>query len=77
MGNGEQHQLPSATCHDFNDFQPVASRKLTLGKFRRGNRLSVVFDHHAARQEFLRHEELLDGAGQLRLDWLPVRYDIF
>jgi len=52
----------STSRHNFHDFEPVASAQLTLTEFRRRNRLSVVLDHNAARQEFLLQQKLLDGA---------------
>ena len=49
--------------------------ELSLGKFRRRNRLAVVFHHDAARQKLLRDQKFLDGAGEPGRHWLAVGGD--
>ena len=49
-----------AASDDFHDLQPVAGIELALLKFRRSDRLTIVLDDHAARQQTLRDEEFLD-----------------
>jgi hypothetical protein len=65
----------SASRDNFHDLHPVPGLEPAAGEFRRRHRFAVMFDHHAARQEFLRHEEFLDRARQARFDRLAVGDD--
>ena len=65
----------SSSRDDLHDFQPVSCIEPTLRELRRSDCLTVVLHDDAARQKTLRDEELIEGAGQLRLDWLSVSND--
>ena len=64
-----------AARDNLHDLQAVPGPELALGEFRRRHRLAVVLDHHAARPEVLGDQELLERAGELTLDLLPIGDD--
>ena len=72
-----QRDGTSPSRDDLHDFQPVSRIELTLRELRRSDRLAVVLHDDAAWQQTLRDEELIEGAGDLRLDWLSVSDDLF
>src|ERR1039458_3700279 len=74
---GSTFKVPcSSPGDDLHNLQPVACAKLALGEFRWRHGFAVVLHHHAARQEFLRDQELLDRAGNRVLNGLPVGDDV-
>ena len=58
--------LFSPAGHDFHNLQPVAGLQRAAGKLGGSHGLAVVFHDHAARQQLLRHQKFLEGAGELR-----------
>jgi hypothetical protein len=54
-----------ASGNDLYDLQPITGVDLAAGKLRRRHRLAVVLDDHAAREEALGDQELLDRARKL------------
>ena len=65
----------SSASDDFHNLQPVAHMELPLGEFGWCLGFTVVLNHHAARQEILRDQEGLYGAGKLDFNWLSVGND--
>ena len=68
-----ERRLPAGD--DLHDLQPVARLELALGELRRGYSFAIMLHHHAARQELLCDQKVLDGAGKLALDLLAVGDD--
>ena len=65
--NESEHQLPSfgsSARDDVDDFQAVPHVDGALGKLRRRNRLAVMLDDHAARQQLLRLQKDFERAGE-------------
>src|SRR5207244_982067 len=68
-------EIRSSSRDNLHDLQPVAGVELALRKFRRRDRLAVVLHHHAARQQTLRNQKFLEGAGERGRHWPAVGGD--
>src|SRR5439155_26607 len=60
---------------DLDDLQAVAGGELPLRELGRRDGLAIVLDDDAAREQALRDEERLDGAGERRRGGLAVGDD--
>ena len=65
----------SPTRHNLHNLQAVSCLEPAFGKLRRRDGLTVVFHHHAARQQTLRHEKLFDRTRQRGRDGQAVGDD--